>query len=179
MQFERVLSDKKAVIMNSQSRKGTDNMRKIFVFVFAILMLYVFSVSSFSYYMSPKDVYGEPEKSYDEGYEDGFEDAGGRIVYKTREVSAEKYIADHETRFRELYITFLLVIGICVVPMIVFRYGIIKASVADSTAAAVSVVYNLIASAAIAYIMYRIDYLVPCLSIVVLWGIICKKILAS
>ena len=154
-------------------------MRKTAIIMLSFFLMLLFIVPSFAYYMSPEDIYGEPEKSYDEGYTDGFEDGGGRVIYKTREVSAEEYIADHETRFRELYITFLLVLGICVVPMLVFRYGLRRDSVDGSIATMISVVYNLIASVVIAYIMYRIDYLVPCFSIVVLWGILCRRLLSK
>lgn len=154
-------------------------MRKTAIILLSFFLMLIFIVPSFAYYMSPEDIYGDPEKSYDEGYADGFEDGGDRVIYKTREVSAEEYIADHETRFRELYITFLLVLGICVVPMLVFRYGIRRDSVDGSIATMISVVYNLIASVVIAYIMYRIDYLVPCLSIVVLWGILCRRLLSK
>lgn len=142
-------------------------------------MFYSFAVPVSAYILSPEEIYGETDKGYDEGYEDGFEDGGGKIIYKTREVSAKKYIADHETRFRELYITFLLVLGICVVPLLIFRYIIKKDSFLDCDATIITVVYNLLACGIITYIMYRIDYLVPCISIVVLWGIVCKKILAS
>ncbi len=154
-------------------------MRKLLVSGLVVLMILLLSVSSFAYYMSPEDIYGEPDKSYDEGYEDGFEDGEGRVVYKTREVSAKEYIADHETRFRELYITLLLVLGICVAPILIYRYLIKKDFLADCDAMIITVVYNLFACSMIAYIMYRIDNLVPCISIVVLWGMICKKILKS
>lgn len=154
-------------------------MKKVFVLLLLFIMLYSFAVPVSAYILSPEEIYGEPDKGYDEGYDDGFEDGGGKIIYKTREVSAKEYIADHETRFRELYITFLLVLGICVAPILVFRYIIKKDSLADCDATIISVVYNLIACGIITYIMYRIDYLVPCISIVVLWGIVCKKILSA
>lgn len=155
------------------------NMKKAVIIIVSFLMILLFSVPSFAYYMSPEDIYGEADKGYDEGYADGFEESDGRVVYKTREVSAKEYIADHETRFRELYITFFLVLGICVVPILVFRYIIKKDFFADCDATMITVVYNLLACGVITYIMYRIDYLVPCISLVVLWGIICRKILAN
>ena len=139
-------------------------MKKFFAFGLSILITVLFSVPSFGYYISPEEIYDEPEESYDDGYEDGFEDGGGRIIYKTREVSAEEYIADHETRFRELYITFLLVLAICVAPILVFRYLIWREELDEFWAAALSVAYNLTAALVITYIMYRIDYLVPCMS---------------
>ena len=154
-------------------------MKRATIIIVSFLMILLFSVPSFAYYMNPEDIYGEPDKSYEEGYEDGFEDGGGQIIYKTREVSAKEYIADHETRFRELYITFLLVLGICVAPILIFRYAFWKDSFDDSMAIFISIVYNVFASIIITYIMYRIDYLVPCMSIVVLWGIICRKILTD
>lgn len=86
-------------------------MKKVFVLLLLFIMLYSFAVPVSAYILSPEEIYGEPDKGYDEGYDDGFEDGGGKIIYKTREVSAKEYIADHETRFRELYITFLLVLG--------------------------------------------------------------------
>ncbi len=150
--------------------------------MFSILMFFAFSVSSFAYYDS-YDLYGDPDKSWfesDEGsYEDGYEDGAGQIIFKTREVTAKEYIADHQTRFRELYITVLLALGICVVPILTFRYFIYKDCFEAGTATVITVVYNVFASVLITYIMYRIDYLVPCLSVVVLSGILCKKFLSD
>lgn len=154
-------------------------MKRAAIILVSFLMILLFSIPSFAYYMSPEDIYGEPKKSYEEGYEDGFEDGGGSIVYKTREVPAKEYIADHETRFRELYITFFLVLGICVAPILVFRYAFWKDGFDDSVAIFISVAYNVVASIIITYVMCRIDYLVPCMSIVILWGLICRKILAN
>lgn len=154
-------------------------MKKLIIILISLLGVCCFTFSANAYIITPKDTYGEPAKSYDDGYEDGFEAGGGRIVYKTREVSAKEYIADHETRFRELYITFLLVLGICVVPVLIVRYAVLKYGFDGFTATVISVVYNLLAGVLITYIMYRIDYLVPCTSIVILWGIICKRILTE
>lgn len=155
-------------------------MKKTLVSGLVFLMVLLFSVPSFAYYISPKDIYGEPDRGYEDGYEDGFGDGGGSIIYKTREVAATEYIADHETRFRELYITFLLVLGICVAPVLIFRFLIYKDCFYDDISPVfVTVVYNLLASVLITYIMYRIDYLVPCMSIVILWCIICKAILSN
>ncbi len=154
-------------------------MKKYLVLLMIAVMFFLLAVPSYAYVLSPEEIYGEPDKGYDKGYEDGILEGGGKIIYKTREVSAKEYIADHETRFRELYITFLLVLVICVAPILIYRYLVKKDFLADCDATIITVVYNLFACGMITYIMYRIDNLVPCISIVVLWGMICKKILRS
>lgn len=158
-------------------------MKKFLVFGLVFWLILLFSVPSFAYYLSPEEIYGEPDKGYDEGYdegyEDGFLDGGGNVIYKTREVTLKEYTADHQTRFRELYITLLLVIGMCVVPTVLLRYGYLKSGFEESFATLMTVVYLIIVSPIIGYIMYRIDYLVPCISIIVLWGIISKRILTE
>ena len=164
---------------NQDDERRNTGMKRFLILLLSFILIYSFAVPVSAYILSPEEIYGEPDRGYDEEYEDGFDDGGGRVIYKTREVSAKEYIADHETRFRELYITFLLVLGICVAPILIFRYIIRKESFADCDATIISVVYNLLACGVITYVMYRIDYLVPCISIVVLWGIVCKKILAD
>lgn len=154
-------------------------MKKLLILLLSFIIVFSFAVPVSAYILSPEEIYGEPDRGYDEGCDDGFSDGGGKVIYKTREVGMKKYIADHETRFRELYITFLLVLGICIVPILIYRYLIKKDSFVDCDATIISVVYNLVACGIITYIMYRIDYLVPCISIVVLWGIVCKKILVN
>ena len=153
-------------------------MKKYFILALTFVMAFSFVVPAYAYILSPEEIYGEPDRGYDEGYDDGYEDGGGSIIYRTREAAAKEYIADHETRFCELYITFFLVLAICVAPVLIFRCFIYKDSFDSGTATLISVVYNVLASVLIAYIMYRIDYLVPCISIVILWGMICKKILS-
>ena len=153
-------------------------MKKVLALILFCIMLLSFAVPVSAYILSPEEIYGEPDRGYDEGYKDGVEDSVGTIIYRAKENSIEKYIADHETRFRELYITLLLVLGICVVPILIYRYGLKKDSFADCDAIIISVVYNVFAGFLITFIMYRIDNLVPCLSVVVLWGMLCKRILS-
>ena len=44
-------------------------MKKLITLGAALLMIFLFAVPSSAYILSPEEIYGEPEKSYEEGYE--------------------------------------------------------------------------------------------------------------
>lgn len=151
-------------------------MKKAFLFLLVLFFCSICSLNTHAYVMSYEDLYGEPEKSYEEGYSDALEE-NHLIRYKIREVGLKKYVADHETRFYELWLTLGLTLGFCVLPMLTFRFGILREKLLESTATIISVVYNSSAMLLIGYIVYRIDYLFPCPSVIIIWGIVNKYIL--
>ena len=114
---------------------------------------------------------------YDDGYYEGVYESGGEIIYKTREVPVVKRIVDNHTRFKELWVSALFLLGLCIIPTIVFRFVIIKEPVAQKYAGIGVAVYSISAFALTAYIMYRIDEILPCASLFILWSIVGKHIL--
>ena len=114
---------------------------------------------------------------YDDGYYEGVYESGGEIVYKTREVPVVERVVDNHTRFTELWVSALFLLGLCVVPMLVFRFAIIREPVDRKYAGIGVAVYSSFAFALTAYIMYRIDEILPCASLFILWAIIGKYII--
>ena len=93
------------------------NIKKYAVALLSLVMVLMFSLPSFSYYMSYEDIYGEPKKSYEEGYEegyaDGYEDNGGEVIYITRKADSKNDSAVNGNLLSDIILTVLLVVGIC------------------------------------------------------------------
>ncbi|MBO5859616.1 MAG: hypothetical protein J6R20_07570 [Clostridia bacterium] len=96
-------------------------MKKSAVAIVSFVMVLLFSFPSFSYYMNNKDLYGEPEKSYEDGYEegyedgyaDGYEDNGGEVIYRTRKADSKNDSAVNGDLLSNIILTVLSVVVIC------------------------------------------------------------------
>ena len=168
-------------------------MKKLFISLLIILFTFSFNAQVSAYFMTPEEIYGEPEDEYGDGYDDGYDEgysigyddgyyegvyeSGGEIVYKTREVPVVERVVDNHTRYTELWVSALFLLGLCVVPMLVFRFAIIREPVDRKYAGIGVAVYSSFAFALTAYIMYRIDEILPCASLFILWAIIGKYII--
>lgn len=74
-------------------------MKKLLVI---FVLITAFSVSAAAYSVSPKDIYGEPDKGYEQGYADGLEAAGEAKKRKTQKSSTEGSETDSD-----FYVAFL------------------------------------------------------------------------
>lgn len=101
--------------------------KKYAVVLLSLVMVLMFSLPSFSYYMNDKDLYGQPQKSYEDGYEegyedgyaDGYEDNGGEVIYRTRKADSKNDSAVNGDLLSNIILTVLLVIGVCAVPFLI------------------------------------------------------------
>lgn len=97
------------------------NIKKYAVALLSLVMVLMFSLPSFSYYISDKDLYDEPKKSYEDGYEegyeegyaDGYEDDGGEVIYRTRKADSKNDSAVNGDLLSDIILTVLFVVGIC------------------------------------------------------------------
>lgn len=93
------------------------NIKKYAVALLSLVMVLMFSLPSFSYYMSDKDLYGDPPKTYEDGYEegyaDGYEDNGGEVIYRTRKADSKNDSAVNGDLLSDIILTVLSVVVIC------------------------------------------------------------------
>ncbi len=155
-------------------------------FVFAIML----SASTFAYAYSVDeyrpdrdDIYNnyDYEEGYDDGYDDGYEDgvyeSGGEIVYKRREVTLKEYVADHNVRFKEIYITLMIVAGFGLMPVLLYRFVIRKYEMQKPYSTIFSLCNCLLLLLVSGCVLYARYYYFPAISVIILWGIISQKIL--